>query len=69
MDDTSDDFLGLGGGPSIPSVRAETTKRTAAPVEQVSDEARRNRRRRASLLTKDFGVPKLGIPELIGTNL
>ena len=54
----------FGGGGDIPSVEARTEKRTAAPVEQVSDEARRNRRRQASILTKDFGEPKLGLSGL-----
>ena len=67
--ETSDDALGLGGGAGIPSVQAENRKQTAAPVEQVSEEARRNRRRQASLLTKDFGEPKLGISELFRTTL
>ena len=66
MDNTTDDLLGLGGGGDIPSVRAQTEKRTAAPVDEGTEESRKTRRRRASLLTRDFGEPKLGIAELLG---
>lgn len=71
--DTSDDVLGLGGGGGggdigIPSVQAGTSKKTAASVDQVSERAAQNRRRRrqSSLLTRDFGAPQLGTPGLTG---
>ncbi len=67
--DTSDDVLGLGGGGDIgiPAVQAQTTKKTAAPVDQRSEAATRRRaRRQTSLLTRDFGAPQLGIPGLTG---
>ncbi len=66
--DTSDDVLGLGGGGDIgiPAVQAATPKKAAAPVDQGSETARANRKRRrqTSLLTRDFGAPQLGIPGL-----
>lgn len=57
---------GFGGGPDIPSRTAEPAKRTAAPVDQSSEQARKNRLRAASALTRDFEPPKLGKPGLLG---
>ncbi len=45
--------------PDVPKVTAE-------PEEQISETARRNRRRRASLLTAQFTPPKLGLKGLLG---
>lgn len=67
--DTSDDVLGLGGGGDIgvPSVQAETPKKTAAVVDRGSEASKRRRaRRQSSLLTRDFGAPQLGVPGLTG---
>lgn len=58
--------FGGGGGKRVPSVQAGTPRRTAAPVEQLSEQARRNRRRQRSLLTRDLEEPQLGIPRLFG---
>ena len=41
-------------------------KVTAKPARQLSEEAQRNRRRKSSLLTKDFGRPTLGQSVLLG---
>lgn len=69
--DTSDESLLSGGNGkvSIPTAtkQAENVRRTAEPLEQVSEEGRRRRRRRqASFLTSGFGEPQLGIPGLTG---
>ncbi len=40
---------------------------TAAPVETLSEEAKKKRRLAASALTRGFGEPTLGIPALTGT--
>ncbi len=67
MTDTTDDVLGLGGGGDIgiPSVQAQTPKKTAEVVDRGSEAAKRRRaRRQSSLLTRDFGAPQLGIPGL-----
>lgn len=56
-----------GGGADVPEpVQAGNIKKTATPVEQVSEQARKNRRRQASQLTRDFAPPQLGQPGLIG---
>lgn len=60
----------FGGGPDIPQARLQASqvqKETAAPVEQISETARKNRRLSASLLTKDFVKPTLSQPGLLGT--
>ena len=66
--ETSDDGLfGGGGGVDIPTQKAENLKRTAEPVDQVSEAGRRRRRRRqASAITSGFGEPQLGVPALTG---
>ncbi len=69
--DTSDDVLGLGGGGDdigIPSVQAETQKKTATPVDRGSEAARRNRQRRRAGLGADLGPPTLGVPGLFGAS-
>ena len=55
-----------GGGADIPSRTAEPAKRTAAPLDQPSEQARKNRLRAASALTQSFEPPKLGKPGLLG---
>lgn len=58
-----------GGGVDIPTAtkQAENVRRTAEPIEQVSEAGRRRRRRRqASAITSGFGEPQLGIPGLTG---
>jgi hypothetical protein len=68
--DTSDDVLGLGGGGSDidlpPPVKAGNLKKTAKPVDQVSEQSKRNRRLAASALTRGFAPPTLGQPGLLG---
>ena len=65
MTDTTDDALfGGGGGVDIPSKAAENVKRTALPAEQLSDQARKNRRRRSG--ATDLGELKLATPGLLG---
>ena len=54
---------GGGGQQALPT--AQATK-TAEPVEQLSEQAKRNRRLAASSLTKQFAEPTLGIPALTG---
>lgn len=71
MTDTSDDVLGLGGGGGgdLPARTAEQTTRTAKPLEQGSEQAKRRRAiRRGSLLTRDFEPANLGTPGLLGIN-
>ena len=63
--ETSDDFLsGGGGGVDIPSKAAENVKRTAVPAEQLSEQAKKNRRRRSG--ATDLGELKLATPGLLG---
>ncbi len=48
-------------------VAAENVTKTAQPVpQQLSEQARKNRRLAASFLTKGFQQPKLGQPGLLG---
>ena len=49
-----------------PSMQAEQAKKTAEPVEQLSETARKNRQRKASMITKDWDTPKLGYAGLLG---
>ena len=61
-------FLGIGGddgGSDIPVKAAENVKRTAEPVKQLSDQARKNRRRLAGG-AGDLGELKLATPGLLG---
>ena len=73
--ETSDDALVgsiFGGGGSkkvsIPTKTAENISKTAEPLGQITEVGRDRRRRRrlASSLTRGFGGPQLGIPELTG---
>ena len=65
--DTSDDALfGGGGGIDIPSRKAENVSRTARPVDELSEQAKKNKRLAASILTKSFAEPTLSKPGLLG---
>ena len=56
-----------GGDDDMPEpVQAENVKRTAPPVEQISEQDARNRRLRASALTRGFSRPQLSQPGLLG---
>ena len=59
----------FGGGtdePEMPSIQAEQAKRTAEPIEQLSEEAKKSRRMAASMITKGWETPKLGAAGLLG---
>ncbi len=65
----SDDAIGnlLGGGDvDLPTKPVENVKKTAEPVDQLSEQARKNRRRSASLMTQNFAIPQLSKPGLLG---
>lgn len=47
------------------ALAAEANKERAEPVEQLSEQAKRNRRLAASALTREFAGPTLGIPALL----
>jgi hypothetical protein len=68
--DTSDDLaavFGGGGGDMKLPVTAEPTKKiTAEPLGQLSEAAKKNRRRSASILTQGFEPPTLGKTGLLG---
>ena len=49
------------------SATAQPEKVTAERVDSGSETEKRNRRLRASSLTREFAPPKLGIPALTGT--
>ena len=72
MDNLSDDvaalFGGGGGDIGIPAVQAQTTKKTATPVDRGSEAARRNKQRRRAGLGADLGEPTLGTPGLFGAS-
>lgn len=64
----SDDFLS-GGSVDVPKPPpAKTATRTATALPQTSEEAKKNKRLSASLLTEGFAQPKLGIPGLEALN-
>jgi len=50
----------------MPSVEAGQAKRTAEPVTQLSEQAKKTKRLRASMLTRDWGKPTLGYAGLLG---
>lgn len=56
----------FGGGADLPKVKAENTKVTALPMEQLSEAEKTNKRLAASVLTKDWGTPTLGKKSLLG---
>ena len=77
--DTSDDpinigqdvFKSIGGlfegdGDALPSRTAEQPTKTAEPVDQLSEQARKNRRRSAGLFSQGFAPPQLSTPGLLG---
>lgn len=68
--ETSDDVISSifgGGDDSGPEpVAAENVKKTARPTEQLSENARKNRRLAASSLTRGFAPPELGSSGLLG---
>ncbi len=70
MSAVTDIFKGLlGGGKDgfeMPVVEAENVKKTAEPVEQLSEAAKKNRLRAASVMTKEWAPPKLGYGGLLG---
>ncbi len=71
--DTSDEAITslFGGGKDgfeMPVVEAENVKKTAEPVEQLSEAAKKNRLRAASVMTKEWAPPKLGYGGLLGTS-
>ncbi len=61
-------LIGGDSGAKLPSQTATTAKKTAAPVEQLSDTARRNRRRASAFRPRGFAPPKLGQPGLLGVS-
>lgn len=64
----SDDSLFGGGdtGGDIPVRAAENIKRTATQEPQLSEQARKTRRRRAAGVGADFGRLQLSTPGLLG---
>lgn len=69
MTESDDSLLGGGGGVDIPDpVTAGNVQRTAEPIEQLTDLARknRNRRRAAAGAGARRREPKLSIPGLLG---
>jgi len=60
-------FGGGKDGFEMPKTEAQQAVKTAEPVgEQLSEQAKRMRRRAASLLTKNWSEPKLGYAGLLG---
>lgn len=55
-----------GGFGGMPSSEAEQATATAAPVTQLSEQAKKTKRLKASMLTRDWGGPKLGMAGLLG---
>ena len=54
-------------GSKIPGARrAKQAVKTAKPVEQISEQARKNKRMAASFLTRGFAEPKLSQAGLLG---
>ena len=49
---------------AIPGMTDTQAVKTAEPVSTLSEQAKRNRRLSASMLTKDFAEPTLSIPAL-----
>ena len=59
-------LFGGGSGPKIPAVKAEPIKKTAAPVEQLSETAKKNKQRAAAFQPRGFAPPTLGQAGLLG---
>ena len=57
---------GKGGGGKIPMPKVQAKKVTAAPVEQLSEEAKKNRKRAAAFQPRGFAPPTLGQAGLLG---
>ena len=57
-----------GGKIKMPSATASSgnVQKTAAPAKQLSEQEKVNKKLAASLLTKDWGSPKLGVKGLLG---
>ncbi len=58
-----------GDGVDIPDRDAQNVTKTAKREDDLSDTARRKRRRQASFLTRDPAEPQLGTPSLKGLGL
>lgn len=54
------------GGPSAPDIKKKQAVRTAEPLEQVSEQARRNRRQALAFSTRGFEEPTLSDAGLLG---
>lgn len=60
-------LVGGGSSPKMPVVKAGNPKRTAEPVKQVSEQAKKNKQLAASLLTANWmDEPKLAKKGLLG---
>ncbi len=55
---------GKSGGVDIPKTEALQASKEAEPLSQATDEQKKRKRLKSSLLTEGFGRPKLGIPGL-----
>lgn len=73
--ETSDDpilsIFGLGKDkdeemPAVEAAQPEQERRTAAPAEQLSEQAKKRRSKAASLVTRDWSKPKLGAASMLG---
>jgi len=65
MTESDDALFGGGdGGVDIPTETAENATRTAVPAKQLSEQAKKNRRRRSG--GTDLGELKLATPGLLG---
>jgi len=58
--------MGGSGGGHTPTVKRVNAKTTAAPVEQLSEAAKKNRRASADLLKRSFTEPRLSQSGLLG---
>jgi hypothetical protein len=57
----------FGGSPDIPSVQASPmATKTAERVEDLTADGRRKKRQAASILTRDWGKPKLSEQGMLG---
>jgi len=65
-DDPITSLFGGGKSPKMPSIKAEQVKRTAAPVDQLSEAAKKNRQRAAAFNPRGFAPPTLGQSGLLG---
>jgi len=58
--------LTAGKAGEMPSLEAGVPKKTAEPLSQLSEAAKKNRRLAASFLTKEWSKPKLGAAQMTG---